>query len=74
MLYVVIVADLIAAAWLLGYARVRERRNRPGVVAVGVTLVVCAAVLVVIHASRPSPDQVRPPTPGVPSDPTGQPA
>jgi hypothetical protein len=73
-LYVVVIADLVGAAWLLGYARVRERRNRPGVIAVGLMLVACAAVLLVIHATRPSPAQVRLPTPGEPSGPVGQPA
>ena len=74
MLYVVAGLDLAVAIWLLWYARRRERRNRTGVVIVGVMLVLCAVALAVIHASRPSPRQVRPATPGVTVRPTGEPA
>jgi len=60
-LYLVAVADLAAAVWLLCYARVRERRNRAGVAVVGVMLVACAAVLAVIALTRPAPLVVRHP-------------
>lgn len=39
------IVDLAAGAYLLVYAYRRERRDKPGVLAVGVTLVVCAALL-----------------------------
>jgi hypothetical protein len=54
-LYGVVVADLVVAVCMLGYARVRERRNRPGVIAVGVMLVVCAATLVVVAVAHRLP-------------------
>ena len=74
MLYVVAGLDLAVAGWLLWYAGRRERRNRAGVIVVGVMLVLCAVALVVIHATTPSPKQVRTPMPGVNVGPTGQPA
>lgn len=63
MLYIVVVADLAAAVWLLWYARVRERRNRAGVAVVGVTLVACAAVLAVIGVTHEAKPTLRQPSP-----------
>lgn len=75
MLYIVIVADLAVAVWLLWYARVRERRNRAGVAIVGVMLVVSAAVLAVIGATHASKPALRRPSPvSSPTGNTGQPA
>ncbi len=39
------VIDLATGAYLFLYAHRRERRDRPGVLAVGVSLVVCAVLL-----------------------------
>lgn len=74
MLYIAVGLDLAFAAWLLWYARHREQRNRTGVVLVGITLVLCALALVVIHATRPTPRQVRSVPPSVTGGTTGQPA
>lgn len=63
-------ADAFAAAYLLVSLR-RERRNRPGVLVVGVLLVSCAVALAVLswpgqaHRRPPTP----PPTPVTPTDP-----
>lgn len=57
--YVVIVANLAVAGWLLRCARVRERRNRAGVAVIGVMLVVCTAVLVVIGTTSEAKPTVR---------------
>jgi hypothetical protein len=73
-LYVVAGLDLAVARWLLWYARRRERRNRAGVVAVGLMLVLCAVALMVIHATRPSPRQFRPVPPGETVGTIGEPA
>jgi hypothetical protein len=45
MIWFLAVIDLAAGAYLAVYAHRRERRDKPGVLAVGVTLVVCAALL-----------------------------
>ena len=44
-IWVLAAIDLAAGAYLLVYAQRRERRDKPGVLAVGVTLFVCAALL-----------------------------
>ncbi len=45
MIWFLAVVDLAAGAYLLVYAHRRERWDKPGVLGVGVTLVVCAALL-----------------------------
>ncbi len=72
MVYVIVAADLAVAAWMLWYARVRERRNRSQVAVVGLMLVVCAVALVTFTVTHRTTVIVRNPPPPPPSLPAGQ--
>lgn len=54
MIWLVAVLDLVAALWLLRGALPRERRDRDGVLAVGLLLLLCAVLLVGIGLWRVS--------------------
>ncbi len=43
---VVALVDAAVGVWLIRYALLRERRDKDGVLVVGIVLLVCAAVLV----------------------------
>jgi cytochrome oxidase assembly protein ShyY1 len=60
------VIDLTAGAYLLVYAQRRERRDKPGVLAVGVTLVVCAALLGGLGTWQALQEPAEPVAPGAP--------
>jgi hypothetical protein len=64
--------DLAVAAWLLWYGRVRERRNRAGVLIVGAMLVLSGVALTGVDLTRSEP-ATRPPVPApstIPATPT----
>jgi len=60
------VLDLAAGAHLLVYAHRRERRDKPGVLSVGVTLVVCAALLGGLGTWQAVQEPAAPVRPGAP--------
>lgn len=62
-------ADAVAAVYLLAWVLRRERRDRGAVLAVGVTLALCAVALLVIGWPRAEP--VRPVPPAAPVQPVG---
>ena len=66
MLWFLVAIDLAAGAYLLVYAQRRERRDKPGVLAVGVTLVVCAALLAGLGSWQALQQPAQPVAPGSP--------
>lgn len=69
MLWFLAVIDLAAGAYLLVYAQSRARREKPGVLAVGVTLVVCATLLGGLGTWQALQKPAEPVAPGAPSVP-----
>lgn len=67
-----VAADALGAAYLLAWARRRERRNRAAVTVVGLLLAACSVSLVLIGgwaATAPHGPLSPPPAPSVPTGP-----
>lgn len=67
MLWFLAAVDLAAGAYLLTYVQRRQLRDKPAMLAVGVTLVVCAALLGGLGTWQALQGPAAPGAPGAPS-------